>query len=81
MTRAEKIAVGRIQDLIGRASHEMNDRNPHRAAQVESTLHEAFSLAVGLLSRSAPITCLDGEEDKVVSPLLEAVGYEPKMRT
>lgn len=38
------IVIGRLQDKIGRAMAEDNDRNPNRAAQVQGVLTEAFDL-------------------------------------
>jgi hypothetical protein len=52
-TRAElKEAIGRLQDLVGRARGcFLNDRNPDRAQHVLDALDEAFDLCVNILGR------------------------------
>ena len=40
------IVVGRLQDLVGRAMAQLNDRNPNRQEEVTATLNEAHTLAI-----------------------------------
>jgi len=75
MTRAEIIALGHVQHLIGRARGEMGDRNPNRQAEVDDTLSEAFAVLVGLLSRFNSVTPSTEENERAVSPLRIAGGY------
>ena len=55
MNRQERKRLGRIQDLIGRASGAYaDDRSPDRAEKVNTALSEAFDLAVKMLSKYPP---------------------------
>lgn len=50
------VVIGRLQDLIGRASsHAGNDRSPNRLANTQGTLDEAVQLCVEARCYDPPI--------------------------
>jgi len=57
MNRNERMTIGLIQDLVGRAmSNYQNDRDPNRADNVIDPLAKAFNYCLTLLSKYPSIT-------------------------
>ena len=56
MKKADKVKLGRIQNLIGRAKGAyQNDRDPNRAESVVNPLEEAFQLCIEILGQYPPV--------------------------
>jgi hypothetical protein len=49
------VIIGRLQNITSSARSAMNDRNPHRAAEVEGYLGEALELCIKARGYDPPI--------------------------
>lgn len=72
MTQRDKIALGAVQTLIGRARGAYhNDRLADRAADVEKALSKAFDITVAILSQYPPVEIHESKRAAIVHKLLE----------